>query len=282
MQPIPRIPGYELFDRLGGGPMTAVYSARDTATDLPCAVKLLRDDWEDPTNAVKLLQREARAGLSVRHPHLVRVTHANVTAPPYFLVMDLLPGESLRRRLRRDYRLTFSDAVWIVRQTAEALSALHRAGFLHGDVKPDNLRLTGDGTAVLIDLGFAHRPGENAAFLRAGYVLGTANYLAPEQCEEQPTEGFGSDLFSLGVTFFEMLTGRLPYPPGSLRQTLRRHRCDPPEDIRRSVPNLPLALATLVERLLAHRGEDRPRATAVVQQLVHLEIAALGRRRRRA
>jgi serine/threonine protein kinase len=196
--------------------------------------------------------------------------------------MELLPGESLRRRLRRDYRLNGTDAVWIVRQTAEALAALHRAGFLHGDVKPDNLRLIGDGTAVLIDLGFAHRPGENAAFLRAGYVLGTANYLAPEQCQEEPAEDFGSDLFSLGVTFFEMLTGRLPYPPGSLRQTLRRHRCDPPEDIRRSVPNLPPALATLVERLLAHRLEDRPRAAAVVQQLVHLEIAALGKRRRRA
>jgi serine/threonine-protein kinase len=282
MQPIPRIPGYELFERLGGGPMTAVYTARDTASDRSCAVKVLRDDWPDPTNAVKLLQREARAGLSVRHPHLVRVTHASVTATPYFLVMDLLPGESLRRRLWRDYRLNFAYAVWVLRQTAEALSALHRAGFLHGDVKPDNLRMTGDGTAVLIDLGFAHRLGENAAFLRAGYVLGTANYLAPEQCDEEPDEDFGSDLFSLGVTFFETLTGRLPYPPGSLRQTLRRHRCDPPEDIRRSVPNLPPALAMLVERLLAHRSEDRPNAAAVVQQLVHLEIAALGERRRRA
>ncbi len=206
MLPIPRIPGYELFERLGGGPMTAVYAARAMATDKPCAVKLLRHDWEDQTNAVKLLQREARAGLSVRHPHLVRVTHANVTAPPYFLVMDLLPGESLRRRLRRDYRLNVSDAVWIVRQMAEALAAMHGAGFLHGDIKPDNLRLTGDGTAVLIDLGFAHRLGENAAYMRAGYVLGTANYLPPELCDEEPTEAFGSDMFSLGVTFFEILT----------------------------------------------------------------------------
>jgi serine/threonine protein kinase len=282
MKPIPRIPGYELFERLGGGPMTSVYSARDLAADRPCAVKVLRDDWDDPTNAVKLLQREARAGLSARHAHLVRVTHASVTTPPYFLVMDLLPGESLRRRLRRDYRLAVKDAVWVIRQTAEALAALHRAGFLHGDLKPDNLRLTGDGTAVLIDLGFAHRPGENAAFLRAGYVLGTANYLAPELCGEQPAEDFASDLFSLGVTFFETLAGRLPYPPGTLRQTFRRHRCDPPADIRRSVPNLPPALASLVERLLAHRSEDRPRAAAVVQQLVQLEIANLGKRRRRA
>src|SRR5215472_12659171 len=151
--------------------MTAVYAARDGETDAACAVKLVREDWEDQATAVKLLQREARAGLGVRHPHLVRVTHAHVTAPPYFLVMDLLPGESLRRRLRRDFRLPVSEAVWIIRQISEALATLHTAGFLHGDLKPDNVRLIDDGTAVLIDLGFAHRPGENAAFLRAGYVL---------------------------------------------------------------------------------------------------------------
>jgi serine/threonine protein kinase len=276
------VPGYELLQHLGGGPMTAVYSARDRATDAPCAVKLVRPDWEDQDSAVKLLQREARAGLSVRHPHLVAVTHAHVTRPPYFLVMELLPGESLRRRLRRDYRLPVKDAVWVLRQTAEALAALHAAGFLHGDVKPDNLRLIDDGTAVLIDLGFAHRPGENAAFVRAGYVLGTANYLAPELCEPVPAEDFATDLFSLGVTGFEMLTGRLPYPPGSLSQTFRRHQCDPPADIRRCGRSLPGPLAALVERLLARRPEDRPRAAAAVQQLVKLEIAALRWRRRSA
>jgi serine/threonine protein kinase len=258
--------------------MTTVYAARDGADDSPCAVKLLRDDWDDPPTAIKLLQREARAGLSVRHPNLVRIRHTHVTAEPYFLVMDLLPGESLRRRLRRDYRLAPADALWIARQSAEALAALHAAGFLHGDVKPDNLRLVDDGTAMLIDLGFAHRPGENAAFLRAGYVLGTVNYLAPELCDATPSEDYASDWFSLGVTLFEMLTGRLPYPAGSLRQTFTRHRCDPPADVRRHVSGVPPALATLLERLLAHRPEERPRTAVVVEQLVRLEIKALRRR----
>jgi serine/threonine protein kinase len=278
MRPTPSVPGYELLEYLGGGPMTAVYAARDAADDAPCAVKVVRDEWDDQATAVKLLHREARAGLSVRHPHLVRVTHAHVTRSPYFLVMELLPGESLRQRLRRDFQLDPAEAVWIVRQTAEALAALHRAGFLHGDVKPENLRLTSDGPAVLIDLGFAHRPGENAAFLREGYVLGTANYLAPELCDPEPDEDLSSDLFSLGVMLFEMLTGRLPYPPGSLPQTFRRHRCDPPADVRRYAGPLPPALASLVERLLAHRPADRPRAAAVVRQLIQLEIAGLRRR----
>jgi serine/threonine protein kinase len=258
--------------------MTSVYAARDLEADAACAVKVVRGDWEDQATAIKLLQREARAGLAVHHPHLVRVLRARVTRPPYFVVMELLRGESLRARLRRDYRLDTTMAVWVVRQLAEALAALHGSGFLHGDVKPDNLHLVDDGTAVLIDLGFAHRPGENAMFLRQGYVLGTAEYLAPELCAPEPRESAASDLFSLGVMLYEALTGRLPYPRGSLQQTFRRHQCDPPADIRQQRPDLPAALAGVVNRLLARRPEARPRAAAVVQQLVKLEIATLQRR----
>ena len=94
MHRLPWIPGYELLAGLGGGPLTSVYSARDLNGDRPCAVKTLRDDWADPDTAIKLLQREARAGLTVQHPHLVRVVHTHVTRSPYFLVMELLPGES--------------------------------------------------------------------------------------------------------------------------------------------------------------------------------------------
>jgi serine/threonine protein kinase len=272
------VPGYQLLQSLGGGLMTAVYTAQEIGSDTPCAIKMLREEYQDDPTAIKLLQREARAGLSVHHPHLVTITRAHVTRIPYFLVMDLLPGESLRTRLRRNYRLEISDAIWITRQTAEALHALHRRGFLHGDVKPDNLRLTSQGTAVLLDLGLAHRPGENDTLLQRGYVLGTANYLAPELCDANPRDGLHTDLFSLGITLFEMLTGRLPYPPGSLRQTFRRHHCDPPADIRRSVSNLPSTLANLVQRLLSRRPEDRPRASSVVQHLVRLEIAGFRRR----
>src|SRR5262245_50176033 len=91
MQPVPRIPGYELVKCLGGGPLTAVYQARELATDEACAVKLLRPEWAGDSTAIKLMQREARAGLQVRHPHLVQIRDVHVTRPPYFLVMDLLP-----------------------------------------------------------------------------------------------------------------------------------------------------------------------------------------------
>jgi serine/threonine protein kinase len=278
MHPLPKIPGYELFHPLGGGPLSQVFCGRDTASDEMCAVKVLRSDWPDQATAVKLLQREARTGLAVQHPHLVRVRYAHVTRPPFFLVMELLPGESLRRRLRREYRLELGTALWIARQAAEALAALHRARFVHGDIKPDNIQLVDDGAAKLIDLGFSHRPGENAALVERGCLVGTANYLAPEVCAFDPDADERSDLFSLGVTIFEMLSGHLPYPAGTTNKTIKRHRCDPPADIRRYVPSLPAALVTLLGRLLAHRPEDRPRAAAVVQQLIALEIGALRRR----
>jgi len=279
MKAIAKIPGYELLTCLGGGMLTSVYAARSLGDDSSCAVKVLRPDWCDQPTAIKLLQREARACLAVKHPHLIALRHAHVTRPPYYLVMDMLPGESLRRRLRRDYRLAPATALWIARQTADALAALHRAGFVHGDVKPDNIRILAEGNALLLDLGFAHRPGENASFLEEGYVLGTLSYLAPELCGKNPTDDQASDLFGLGVTLFEMLTGQLPYPPGTIEQTLRRHESDPPADIRVHGVKLPGGVAELVNGLLSHRPKDRPRARLVVQELIALEIAAIGRRK---
>ena len=281
MQPIPEVPGYELFKRLGGGPLTSVYSARDCVTDVPCAVKVIREDWEDRTTAIKLLQREARAGLSVQHRHLVRVLDAHVTRSPYYLVMELLPGESLRRRLKREQQIDVATSLWIVRQTAEALLALHHAGFVHGDVKPDNIRLVDDGTATLIDLGFAHRPGENAHFFDKGYILGTVNYLAPELCQPAPSEDASTDLFSLGVTLFEMLAGKLPYPAGTLEAVFYQRCHESPEAIASVVEDLPPALTTLLARLLARTPGERPKTGAVVQQMMALEMES-GRRRRSA
>jgi serine/threonine protein kinase len=263
---------------LGGGALAAVYSAREWTTGDVCAVKFLRHDCKDRLTAIKLLQREARAGLAVKHPHLVRFRRAHVTREPYFLVMDMLAGESLRRRLRRDYLVTLSNALWICRQCAEALSALHRKGFIHGDVKPDNIRLVQAGTAILIDLGFAHRPGENARLRRQGYVLGTVNYLAPELCCNDEPGDTRSDIFSLGVTLFEMLTGQLPYPTGPIPKTLVRHASDPPADLQRFNAMIPRSVATFMKHLLDREPWQRPAAGSVVQQLIALEIASLGRR----
>jgi serine/threonine protein kinase len=279
MKALPKIPGYELLTCLGGGVITTVYSARRCDNDSACAVKLLRPDWEDQPVASKLLQREARAGLAVKHPHLVRVLDTHVLTAPFYLVMEYLAGESLRRRMRRDYSLDAATALWIVRQIAQALAALHRKGFIHGDIKPENIRLVDANKAILLDLGFTHRPGENASFLDKGYVLGTVNYLAPELCGGEPKDDPRADIYSLGVTLFEMLTGQAPYPAGTPLETMRRHRSDDPMLLTDHVPALSATLTELVDRMMARDPNDRPRAERLVQDLIGCEIASLGQRR---
>jgi serine/threonine protein kinase len=279
MKALPRIPGYELLTCLGGGAITTVYSARACDTDFPCAVKVLRPDWDDQPVAVKLLQREARACLGVQHPHLVRVLEAHVMTPPHFLVMEYLPGESLRRRMRRDYSMPQATALWIARQTAEALAALHRVGFIHGDVKPENIRLVDVGKAILLDLGFAHRAGENAPFLEKGYVLGTVNYLAPELCGQEPRDDERADIYSLGMTLFELLTGQLPFPTGTPQETMQRHCKDEPTLLTDYLPAAPATLTELVDSMLSRDPNDRPTAARLVHELIGSEIASLGQRR---
>jgi serine/threonine protein kinase len=172
-----------------------------------------------------------------------------------------------------------APALWITRQVAEALDALHRNDFLHGDVKPENIRLVNLGKVLLLDLGFAHRPGENAPFLEKGYVLGTVNYLAPELCGDTPRDDSRADIFSLGVTLFEMLTGQLPYASGTPLETMQRHLGEEPMLLGDCRPEAPAPLTELIDRMLATNPDDRPSAAELVHELVGYEIASLSSRR---
>lgn len=268
---LPKLSGYETTHRLGGGPFTRVFAGRDLASDRRVALKLGRPvEFAD-----LLLRREAEAGLAVRHPHVVRVRRAQFTASPNFLILDWLDGASVRDRLARDFRLDVRTSLWIARQIAEALAALHRAGFMHGDVKPDNVFATPGNSAVLIDLGFARRPGANRIFRERGIVLGTANYLAPELCNLDVDGDTSADMFSFGVMLFEMLTGTLPYPSGDVPTTLAAHRRDKPIDLRDMPGIWPPALCRLLLSLLSRRPAARPCASVLMLELMRLEIRAL-------
>lgn len=272
--------GYELLEPLGGGGLTRVFRARESSTGELRVAKILRPEWAEHPTAVSLIQREARAGMSVRHPHLVAVLDAHVSGPPYFVVMELLAGESVAARLRRCERFGPGLALWVARQVAQGLGALYARGFIHGDIKPSNIFFSRDGQAKLIDLGFAHRVGENSDLRERGYVVGTVNYMAPEVLSLVAQADIRSDLYSLGVSLYEMLTGDLPYPRGDVRETIQRSRLELPRDPRLLLPTLPDGICGLLDQLLSKNPIRRPPTPAdLVARLVALETEELARRR---
>lgn len=258
----PRIPGYELLRPLGRGPLTDVFAARRTSDDRICAVKVPRQDWSIHDAAVRLLRREHRALQSVQHSNIVRMLDATFSNDLCFLVLEYLEGRTLRDRLQIDYSLDLRTSVWIGRQIAEALTALHRAGYVHGDVKPENIVLTKNGQAVLIDLGFACRMDEPPDPVDESLVLGTANYRAPELSDDSAW-GPSSDWYSFGVTLIEMMTGSRP------TQAVTPQRERP----------WPRRLSALLDRLQSRRPNARPLGAIVVHELIALEISSLHHRR---
>jgi serine/threonine-protein kinase len=272
MSTLPSIFGYDLIHHVGG-PESLVFRAREWDTAEDVAVKFARQDVTDSAGRL-LLAREAQAGFAVRHPHLVHIRHAQLSQQPYFLALDLLPGLSLATILQRENALEMGAAVQVARQIAEALAALHRAGFVHRDVKPENVQWVNSETAVLLDLGFAHRRG-NELLGQQGAILGTPNYLAPERCDPSFPAEDKCDIFGLGVMLFEMLTGELPYPSGNVDRTLEIHRQSVAADLRDFPGAWPWDLVRLLHRMLAFRPADRPPASILAQELMELEVEGL-------
>lgn len=263
------------------GSVTRVWRARPngaTASPPGYAIKVLQKEWESNPHAVALIRREALVGRRVAHPHLIPVLAAGTFCPPYYVVMPWLHGATLAWWLARRPRLDPPLAFWVARQTAEALGALHRAGWLHGDVKPENIFVSPEGHVTLLDLGFARRTdgSERPASHR---LAGTSYYLAPELAARVPRGDIRSDLYSLGVVLFEMLAGRRPFEGEGPAEVFEHHRQTPPPDLRLLAPGLPEDAYHLVRQLLAKEPLRRPADPAeVAARLVALEIATFTER----
>jgi serine/threonine protein kinase len=269
---LPHLPGYRLLRYLGGGPSFQVWEGRPVDDIVPLALKFPRPDALDNEPTLTLLGREALAGRTVYHRRIVRVVREHLGESLPFIAMEFVAGCNLRDRMKRSGRCDVRTAVWAIRQAAEGLAALHRAGFIHGDVKPGNILVDHFGSARLIDLGFAHRPGENVELLQGGFIMGTANYIAPELCRRPQTDTFAADVFSLGVTLFECMTGRLPFPAATTDEALKKRRRARPEDIADVPGEWPVRAMELIRGMLAMDPRDRPAVPRVVRELVQIEI----------
>lgn len=268
---------WQLVRLLSESDLARVYSARpaDAPASQPAnyVVKTLRKEWWRDPQAIEMQRRAVMVGRQISHPHLLPVLSANVQQAPFYFVTPKLDGCSLATILKQGTRLALPMSLWIARQVAEALAVLHEsAQMIHSDVKPTNIIISAEGHATLIDLAFAYSPTE-ARHWSARPVMGTLNYIAPEAVTSSLAVDFTSDLYSLGVTLYEILTGRVPFAAKSPDELVRMHREAKPPCVRELLPGLPEPVASLVNRLLSKDPLRRPASAAVVaEELLRLEI----------
>ena len=250
---------YELRERIAIGGMGEVWTATDVGSGAQLAAKVMRPEFAGEQLFLDRIAAEARNSQHLVHPGIARTYDAGVVGGLGYLVMEYIEGQTLSAILKRERTLTPRVILDVVAQTADALAAAHAAGVVHRDIKPGNLLITPEGTVKLTDFGISI--GENQAPMTdAGMVMGTAQYLPPEQAMGQPATGAG-DIYALGIIAYEALAGRRPYTGTTQVDIAFAHVTEP-------LPALPATvddtLRALVESMLQKDPSDRPSSAAVV------------------
>jgi serine/threonine-protein kinase len=272
---------FQVLAQLGQGGMGTVYRARQVALDRVVALKILPAQFQDDPAYVSRFQREATGAASLRHPNLVRVFAAGCADGCHYIAMELVEGENLRRRMQRG-SLAPADAVRICLDVARGLQCGWQAAqLIHRDVKPSNIYLSAQtGRAKLGDLGLAKSVlSETAALTHSGATIGTPHYLSPEQARGEKAIDLRADIYSLGCTLYELLTGATPFRGGDPLTIISMHLHAPAPAILKVLPDCPLPLARLVSRMLRKARRERPQTyeeliVSMEQVLAHLETGA--------
>ncbi len=250
---------YVLLDRLGAGGMGEVFKARHPLLDRLVALKTLPGSADD-ADRLERFRREIRAAGRLSHPNVIVAHDAGLARGKLFLVMEYVEGCDLAELVRRRGPLPLGEACDYARQAALALQHVHASGLVHRDVKPNNLMLSG-GMVKLLDLGLARFRDHNASastdLTRAGALMGTIDFLAPEQADNPQAADIRSDLYSLGCSLYFLLTGQLPFPGGSIMNKLGRLRDEEPRPIEQLRPDCPTALAAVLRKLMAKAPRQR-------------------------
>ena len=239
---------YELEELVGSGGMSSVFKARDTLLERRVALKVLHPHFTEDDAYVERFRREARAVAQLSHPNIVTVIDRGEDEGRQFIVFELVEGRTLKEILDEEGRLPARRALEIAIQVARGLAFAHEEGLVHRDVKPQNVILNGDGRAKVTDFGIA-RSLDVQGVTQSGTVLGTSNYIAPEQASGQAVDR-RTDVYSLGVVLFELLTGEVPFPGESFVAVAMQHVHEPPPSLLDARPDVPARVAHAVDRAL--------------------------------
>src|SRR5205085_8558522 len=201
---------YKLEARIGAGGMSTVYRALDETLQRKVAIKLMNLEFANDSDQLERFRREARAVAQLNHPHIVGVIDAGEDDGAPFIVFEFVDGETLKERIRRNGRLAIPEAIAYAIEIARALGAAHAQGIVHRDVKPQNVLIDEEGAAKVTDFGIA-RSLDEEGLTAEGRVLGTTDYVSPEQALGHDIASGQCDIYSLGIVLFEMLTGDVPF-----------------------------------------------------------------------
>jgi formylglycine-generating enzyme required for sulfatase activity len=270
-----RLGGFRILKVLGHGGMGVVYQGEDPRLGRPVAIKAMLPHVAGSRAGQERFLREARAAAALQHDHVVPIFHVGEDRGTPFLVMPFLQGEPLDARLKREKVLPLAEVLRIGREAAEGLAAAHERGLVHRDIKPGNLWLEAPaGRVKILDFGLARAAGEGEGLTQQGAVVGTPEYMAPEQAGGRAVDA-RSDLFSLGCVLYRLCSGELPFKGHGTLAVLSALALETPRPPREINPDVPAALSDLVMQLLAKGPEERPESARAVAG----RLAALARER---
>ncbi|MGH9173562.1 MAG: protein kinase domain-containing protein, partial [Vicinamibacterales bacterium] len=270
---------YEIREAIGEGNFSVTYRATDRVLGRDVAVKVLREQYVQHAGFASRFENEARAAALISHPNVIQVFDYGREDDATYIVMQFVPGATLKDYIRENAPLRIGESVDFTRQILEGLAAIHDAGIIHRDIKPQNVLMADHGQLKLTDFGIARLGTAATGLTESGTALGTAAYMAPEQASGQEI-GHGADLYAVGVVLYEMLTGQLPFPGDNPVQVMYRHVNEMPPPPRSLNPDIPVTIEAFVMRALAKEPPDRyPSARAMRDALVSPGIDSMARRR---
>jgi serine/threonine-protein kinase len=246
---------YALIAVVGGGGMAQVYKARDNILGRIVAVKVLREQFTTDAQFVARFRREAQAAANLTHPNIVNVYDVGQDGDLHYIVMEFIAGQSLKELITRNAPLPVEQAISIAAQILAGLEYAHRSGLIHRDIKPQNVLITNDGVVKVTDFGIA-KSVSDLGLTEAGQALGTAHYFSPEQAKGERVVP-QSDLYAVGVTLYEMLTGRLPFESDNAVGLAYKHISEPPPSVRLLNPGVPSRLEAIIMKALAKEPQRR-------------------------
>lgn len=246
---------YQIIKSIGEGGMANVYLAYDTILDRNVAVKVLRGDLSNDEKFVRRFQREALAASSLSHPNIVEVYDVGEDNGEYYIVMEYIEGKHLKNLLKKRGKLTLSEAVDIMLQITDGMAAAHDSYIIHRDIKPQNIMILENGLVKITDFGIAM--AMNATQLtQTNSVMGSVHYLPPEQASGQGST-LQSDIYSMGIVMYELLTGELPFKGDNAVEIALKHLKEPIPDIREKLPNVPNSIYNIIKKATAKNPKNR-------------------------